>query len=187
MRDQGRRERTPKPFTAERAWNYLLFLLSRRAYTVAELRARLLRRGLPENEAEPLLTRLQELKLVDDAAYAEQYVRSRTQARGRLVLRRELTRKGVGEELVELEMAGLSPAQQADAATELLLKNAWRYHPAPLDTDAASVLSNEQAYERRQQLFKARGKAFGFLARRGFGSDAAAQALERVGWFGDDE
>ena len=61
MSDRGRRERKPKPFTPERAWNYLLFLLSRRAYTVAELRERLLRRGLPDGEAEPLLTRLQEL------------------------------------------------------------------------------------------------------------------------------
>lgn len=187
MSDRGRRERKPKPFTPERAWNYLLFLLSRRAYTVAELRERLLRRGLPDGEAEPLLTRLQELKLVDDAAYAEQYVRSRKQARGRLVLRRELTRKGVGEELVEQEMAGLSPTQQADAATELLLKNAWRYQPAPKEAGPDGVLSDEQAYAWRQQMFKARGKAFGFLARRGFGAEAAAQALERVGWFGDDE
>ncbi|MFA7460250.1 MAG: regulatory protein RecX, partial [Trueperaceae bacterium] len=85
----------PKPLTKERAWNYLLYILARRSYTVAELREKLLRRGLPAAEAEPLLQRLHELRLVDDSTFAEQYVSSRKRARGRLVLRRELQRKGV--------------------------------------------------------------------------------------------
>lgn len=188
MEDRRPRERKPKPFTAKRAWDYLLFLLSRRSYTVAELRDRLLRRGLPADEAEPLLERLAELRLVDDALYAEQYVQSRKQSRGRIVLRRELRRKGVSEDLVDKEVSELSGAQQADAATELLQKNAWRYRPpaAGVDSGDGSV-SDEQRYEHRQLVYKARAKAFGFLARRGFGADAAVQALERVGWFGDDD
>src|SRR5690606_33157442 len=64
-RAEGAEERKPKPFTPERAWNYLLWLLARRSYTVSELRQRLERRGLPEADAEPLLERLVELRLVD--------------------------------------------------------------------------------------------------------------------------
>lgn len=175
----------PKPFTKERAWNYLLFILARRSYTVAELREKLLRRGLPATESEPLLQRLQELRLVDDSTFAEQYVSSRKRARGRLVLRRELQRKGVAEELVERELATLSPEQQAQAATELLERNAWRYRPASDQPDPASHAGEEAAHARRQALLKARSKAFAFLARRGYTAEAAQQALQRTGWFED--
>ncbi len=177
-------QRPRKPFTPERAWEYLLFILARRMYTVAELRQRLARRGLPEADAEPLLARLVELRLVDDALYAEQYVHSRRTGRGRIALRQELNRKGVDEELVEQELEQLTPEQQADAATDLLRRNAWRYRPSDDDADANG---DEEAYERRQRLYKARSKAFAFLARRGFGADAAAAALESVGWFDADD
>lgn len=187
MTNRDPRQRTPKPFTAKRAWDYLLFLLARRSYTVAELRERLLRRGLPAEEAEPLLQRLAELRLVDDALYAQQYVSSRKRARGRIVLRRELRRKGVSEDLVNQELAGLSASQQVDAATALLEKHAWRYQPPAATPPPGGAYTDAATYERRQALQKARAKAFGFLARRGFPADAAVQALERVGWFGDDD
>lgn len=190
MPEREPRQRKARPFTAKRAWDYLLFLLSRRSYTVAELRERLARRGLPAEEGEPLLERLRELSLVDDALYAEQYVRSRKGERGRLVLRRELRRKGVSEELVEGELAELSADQQAEAAEALLVKNAWRYRPQP--SPAGGPVGHgsegfEQAHARRQQRHKARSKAFAFLARRGFSADAAVRALEQVGWFGDED
>lgn len=185
MARRRRGPRSSKPFTPERAWNYLLFILARRQYTVAELRERLLRRGLPAEEAEPLLERLAELKLVDDAMYAEQYVSSRKGSRGRLVLRRELNRRGVSEDLVEHELSELSPEQQAEAATTLLTKNAWRYQP-PAAAEQGGVETDEEAHERWNELRKARAKAFAFLARRGFTAEAAGQALERVGWFDDD-
>jgi len=189
MTYRGRRERKPKPFTKERAWNYLLFLLSRRSYTVAELRERLLRRGLPEEEAEPLLERLAELRLVDDALYAEQYVSSRKEARGRILIRQELRRKGVDPELVDSEVEELTPQQQADAATALLEKNAWRYRPSePAEgDDSGGAPDDAERFARREQVYKARAKAFGFLARRGFGAEAASAALERVGWFDHDD
>lgn len=170
-----------KPLTPERAWEYLLWLLSRRAYTVAELRQRLLRRGLLEEEAEPLLVRLEELQLVDDALYTEQYVRSRKGERGKLALRRELRRKGVHEELIAGELDALEPPQQLLAAAELLRKHAWRYQPKLPGEE--SILAD---HEVRTELLKARAKAFAFLARRGFSAGIAASALEEVGWFGDE-
>lgn len=186
-----RRDSAPRPFTPERAWNYLLFILSRRSYTVAELRERLVeRRGLPSEEAEPLLARLVELRLVDDASYTEQYVNSRLSARGRLALRRELKRKGVATDLIERELEGLSQEQQADAATALLERQAWRYRPTAADEgsfeDDDAVVSDQTAYELREQRYRARNRAFAFLARRGFSVDAATAALERVGWFKDE-
>ncbi|MFA7461131.1 MAG: regulatory protein RecX, partial [Trueperaceae bacterium] len=133
------------------------------------------------------LQRLHELRLVDDSTFAEQYVSSRKRARGRLVLRRELQRKGVAEELVERELEALSPEQQARAATELLQKNAWRYRPQSDQTQAGQEASEAASHARREQLLKARSKAFAFLARRGYTAEAAQQALQRTGWFEDHD
>lgn len=188
--EQGGERRKPRPFTPERAWEYLLFLLSRRAYTVAELRERLARRGLDEAEGERLLARLEELELVNDEAYAERYVSSRRASRGPLALRRELRRKGVAEELVDRELAPLGLEEQVEAAAQLLERNAWRYAPAREerpDEEDAVVLSDEEERARFDRRMKERAKAFAFLARRGFHADAASAAIERVGWFSDEE
>ncbi len=144
-------------------------------YTTAELTKKLLRRGIDEAEAARLIARLTELKLVDDAAYTDQYVSSRAGVRGRLGLRRELTRKGVAPELVEERLTELTPEGQLTAATALLRKNAWRYEPE----------SGEPPHH--DARLRARSKAFAFLARRGFTVDAVQGALEAVGWFEDDD
>lgn len=194
MAGNGRRRRPPGPLSPERAWDYLLFLLSRRMYTTAELTDKLLRRGIDEAEAARLVARLAELKLVDDVVYTDQYVDSRSSSRGRLGLRRELTRKGVAPELVEERLTELTPEGQLAAATALLRKNAWRYEPqaaqepqAGEEPHAAEEPPGGEERLRREARLRARSKAFAFLARRGFTVDAAQGALEAVGWFDDDD
>lgn len=200
MAGNGRRRRPPGPLSPERAWDYLLFLLSRRMYTTAELTDKLLRRGIDEAEAARLVVRLADLKLVDDVVYTDQYVNSRSSSRGRLGLRRELTRKGVAPELVEERLTELTPEGQLAAATALLRKNAWRYEPQaaqePQAAEEPQAGEEPQAAEeppggeerlRREARLRARSKAFAFLARRGFTVDAAQGALEAVGWFDDDD
>ncbi|MFA5568479.1 MAG: regulatory protein RecX [Trueperaceae bacterium] len=188
MAGNGRRRRPPGPLSPERAWDYLLFLLSRRMYTTAELTDKLLRRGIDEAEAARLVVRLADLKLVDDVVYTDQYVNSRSSSRGRLGLRRELTRKGVAPELVEERLTELTPEGQLAAATALLRKNAWRYEPqAAQEPQAAEEPPGGEERLRREARLRARSKAFAFLARRGFTVDAAQGALEAVGWFDDDD
>lgn len=185
----------PSRLEPDRAWEYLLWLLGRRAYTVDELRRKLRRRELDADTAEDLLERLQRLGLADDRAYAERYVSARRGHRGRVALRRELRRKGVAEALVADELVGLDDAQQRAAAVALLGKHAWRYHPDRTATaahprgagaagggaDGAGGPGDEDA--RREGRRRARARAFAFLARRGFPADVAAAALEEVGWW----
>ncbi len=165
--------------TRERAWEYLLNVLARQAYTVAELRSKLARRGVEEAMGEELLGRLVELKLVDDAEYAERYVAGRRQTHGRLALRRDLARRGVAEEVLAPPLGALDASQQASAAADLLRKNAWRYRPAEPEEDA-----EDDERTRFELLRKAEAKARAFLARRGFDPDAVEAAVEAVGWFG---
>lgn len=184
---EARVKRGPKPITTrEQAWEYLLLLLGRQAYTLAELRRKLERRGAGEL-ADELLARLVELRLADDAAYAEQYVAARSASRGRMALARELRAKGVDAELVGTEVGKLPHAQQVAAARELLERNAWRYRPQPgtgdgLTGGAGGSLDAERAAF--EALRRAKAKAFAFLARRGFEPDAVAEAIGAVGWFG---
>jgi regulatory protein len=189
------RQRRQRPLTREGAWEYLLRVLARQSYTVAELRRKLQLRGVPDGSVEELLARLQELRLVDDATYAEQYVASRKASRGRLALSQELRRKGIAEELAAQRVGALTSAQQLEAATALLNKNAWRYRPAvgrgAARTGEEQGVSPEHdlepgpEHESRVHLLKARAKAMGFLARRGFTADVATLAIESSGWFED--
>lgn len=171
----GTRRRAPRDLTPATAWEYLLESLARRAYTVAELRRKLVRRGLPEDDVTALLERLVELRLADDDAYAEQYVSARQGSRGRLALRQELRRKGIDAEVAAATLEPLDTAHQLDAASALLLRHAWRYRPAD-DPDAGEAA-------RRVARLKARARAMAFLARRGFSADVAGAALEASGWF----
>lgn len=178
-KEPGARRGKRAPPDRQRAWDYLLNVLSRQAYTVAELRRKLARREVPAPLAEELLARLQELNLVNDESFAEQYVTARRAARGRLALKNDLRRKGVSEEIVESEVAGLDGAQQLAAALALLEKNAWRYRPADQTGPAEGADEIEAVAERR----KAAARAKAFLARRGFTPDVVVSAVERVGWF----
>jgi SOS response regulatory protein OraA/RecX len=125
------------PLAPERAWDYALWLLGRQAYTASEVARAAARRGWTPRCAPRRVARLQELRLLDDRAYAEAYVRRRRDERGRLALRTELRRKGVAEALVEGVLAGddddpgLDDDQQLRAAAALLAKHAWRFEGRP--------------------------------------------------------
>jgi regulatory protein len=142
----------------ERAWNYALWLLGRQAYTGAQLREKLVRKGAAPETVARVLARLTELTLLDDAHYAEAYVHSRSRNKGALKLRQELLYKGVREELVEKALGTLEGSAQVEAARALLAKNLWRWRGEPRERYA---------------------KAYAFLARRGFPVDVVKAALER--------
>jgi len=189
--------RRPRPLEPDRAWPYLLDLLSRRDYTIAELASKLRRRGLDDDVVAPLLARLQELGLANDERYAEQYVASRRKARGRLALRRELQHRGIDASVVERELAPLSDQDQIEAATELLRRSAWRYQPGSLnrqggrkgDPALLRTTPSEGATTVRDAgrvAARERARAFAFLARRGFTAGVAGAAIAALGWWRDD-
>jgi regulatory protein len=99
-----------------------LRLLTDRARTRAKLAAALRRRGIADEVAERVLGRFSEVGLIDDAAFAEQWVRSRHSSRGlaRRVLAAELRRKGVGGQVVGKAVAALDRDAEAKRARELV-------------------------------------------------------------------
>jgi regulatory protein len=132
-----------------------LDLLTTRARTRAELAAELARRGFDDDVAVAVLDRLVEVGLLDDAAFAEQWVDSRHRNRGlgRRALSQELRRKGVDTETTDEAVAGLDAEAEAEKARELV-----RRRLPSLDRVEAPVAAR---------------RLVGMLARKGYGAGLA--------------
>lgn len=71
-------------------------LVNRRDYATGEVRERLLRDGYPPEVVEAVVERSRELRLLDDARFAETFVRTKVSSGwGRARIARELERRGI--------------------------------------------------------------------------------------------
>lgn len=133
-------------------------LLSHRAHSTSSLQKRLMEKGFEEDEAAYAVSRLCELQLLDDAAYAEELYRvCRAKGYGLMRVRQELRKRGVPQEIAEAALADFEPEE---AELVRFLKTKLRG-----STDRAAVKRATDA-----------------LFRRGFGWEeisAALAALQR--------
>ncbi|MDR7303120.1 regulatory protein RecX [Haloactinomyces albus] len=97
-------------------------LLAARARSRSELRQALLRKGIEDDIAEGVLQKFEDAGLVDDAAFAESWVRQRHeyQGLGRRALSAELRRKGVDDQAVVEALSGVDADAEAQRARELV-------------------------------------------------------------------
>ncbi|WP_327681130.1 regulatory protein RecX [Kitasatospora sp. NBC_00458] len=119
----SRRTRTEEPADPEaRARDICLRLLTGAAKTRKQLADALRKREIPDEVAEEVLTRLEEVGLIDDAAFARAWVESRHAVRGlsRRALAQELRTRGVTGEQAEQALAQLDHDDEAEAARELV-------------------------------------------------------------------
>jgi regulatory protein len=100
----------------------LLDQLTGAARTRAELATRLSRRGVPDDIAERLLDRFEEVGLVDDESFARAWVQSRQAGRGlaRRALAQELRRKGIDDEVARAALDEVDPDEEVATARELV-------------------------------------------------------------------
>jgi len=99
-----------------------LRLLTARARTRQELARVLRRKGVPDHAARTVLERLADVGLVDDGAFAEQWVRSRHvhHGLGRRALAVELRGKGVADDVVTGVLDDLDGEAERRRARELV-------------------------------------------------------------------
>lgn len=102
----------------------LLDTLTGQARTRQELADKLAKRGVPDDLAASLLDRFTEVGLIDDAAFARQWVESRHRSRGLAprALRQELRRKGVDDEAAAEALEQIDDDDQRAAARALVDK-----------------------------------------------------------------
>jgi regulatory protein len=144
-----------------------LHLLSRRDYTTAELRRKLLDREYPEADIDDAIARLASAGLLDDRRVALAHVRTATaiKGRGRLRIKRELEARGVDRTLVRELVAGIPAADDLAAIERFLARKRLPARPSPSD---------------RRRIFQQ-------LIRRGFPADAILKALRARGASPEDE
>src|ERR1044072_919252 len=136
-----------------------LRLLTARPRTRSELRQSLLRKGIEEDVADQVLGRLDEVGLVDAAAFAELWVRSRhtNQGLGRRALAMELRRKGVPDDVAAEAVATVDADAEEERARQLVRK---RLRGGPGADERARVR-----------------KLGGMLARRGYSEGLAFRVV----------
>jgi len=123
-RRKRKRERPEEEFVdpAVRARDVCLRLLTGTAKTRKQLADALRKREIPDEVAEEVLARFEEVGLIDDAAFAAAWVESRYAVRGlaRRALAQELRTRGVSGEVVEQAVAQVDADDEAQAARVLV-------------------------------------------------------------------
>lgn len=139
-----------------------LRLLTARARTRAELAGHLAKRGYPEDVSDKVLDRLEQVGLVDDADFAEQWVRSRraNAGKGRRALIAELRTKGVDNDVIDAVLAEDDPAAERNRAERLVADKLRREKLA--DGDDAKLAR----------------RLVGMLARRGYSQTMAFDVVK---------
>ncbi len=100
----------------------LLDMLTGQARSRAELESRLARRHVPEDVAQRLLDRFEDVGLVDDESFARMWVQSRQPGKGlaRRALAQELRRKGVADQTARAVLDEVDPEDEVEAARTLV-------------------------------------------------------------------
>ncbi|MFI1358898.1 recombination regulator RecX [Streptomyces sp. NPDC020898] len=152
---------------AERARAICLRLLTGTPRTRKQLADALRKREIPDDVAEKVLSRFEEVGLINDSAFADAWVESRHHGRGlaRRALVQELRTKGVDSTLIDEAVGQLDSEQEETTARELV----------------ARKLRATRGLDRDKRL----RRLAGMLARKGYPQGMALrvvrQALEEEG------
>ncbi|MGV1035881.1 MAG: regulatory protein RecX [Candidatus Nanopelagicales bacterium] len=119
-------------------------------------------RGIPDDAAAAVLDRFEEVRLIDDALFAQMWVRSRHSTRGlaRRVLKHELLAKGVSQEDIDVALEQIDDESERVASEDLARRK------------IRSMSRLERSAIKRRLL--------AVLVRRGYSSSVASKAVEVV-------
>ncbi|MEW6720036.1 MAG: RecX family transcriptional regulator [Thermodesulfobacteriota bacterium] len=136
-------------------------MLARRPLSEGEVAFRLARKGHAESDVPPVLARLRELRLLDDAALCRQLVRSWREGRmyGPAKIAGKLSVRLFPRHIIEEALREECPAADVEEAAARALKKKFR-GGIPAGREGAA-------------------KAYRFLAGRGFPPDACRKAVGR--------
>ncbi|MGW6583016.1 recombination regulator RecX [Streptomyces globisporus] len=146
----------------EQARNICLRLLTGTPRTRKQLADALRKREIPDEAAEEVLARFEDVGLIDDAAFAGAWVESRHHGRGlaRRALVRELRTKGVDSAVIDEAVGQLDSDQEEETARELV----------------ARKLRSTRGLDRDKRL----RRLAGMLARKGYGEGMALRVVRQA-------
>lgn len=125
-----------------RAYNRALDYLSGQLRSEREVEDKLASLEIESAVIEDTLQRLRELRLVDDQAYANAYVRTvrNTSDKGPIVIRQNLRRKGIGENLIDQALEEFAGDEQVENGLVVANKLAKHYARKPFSTQKQKVI-----------------------------------------------
>jgi regulatory protein len=161
--DQAARERLSSAADVEAAYRTALRALERRGFARSDLGRRLQRKGHPREAVAAALERLAAVGLLDDAAFAANYVETRgPRGRGPSRLTRDLMAMGVERRLIDRALA--AHVSEGTGSTAI---------PLALATRRAAQLGDLPRPVKRRRLLA-------FLARRGFSGREIGEIVRRL-------
>ncbi|KPI19874.1 Regulatory protein recX [Actinobacteria bacterium OK074] len=146
----------------EQARAICLRLLTGTPRTRKQLADALRKREIPDDAAEQVLSRFEEVGLINDSAFADAWVESRHHGRGlaRRALARELRTKGVDSALIDEAVGRLDTEQEEATARELVDRK----------------LRSTRGLDRDKRL----RRLAGMLARKGYSEGTALRVVRRA-------
>jgi regulatory protein len=161
--DEALHERLTRAADAEAAYRSMLRSLELRSFARGDLARRLVRKGHPREAVDAALERVEHLGLLDDAAFARNYVQTRApRGRGPARLVRDLLSMGVARQLIDQAIAAEWP-EGSDRTSA----------PLALATRRAAQLGALPAPAKRRRLLA-------YLARRGFSGHEVTRIVSDV-------
>jgi regulatory protein len=139
-----------------------LRMLDRRAYSRAELRTALRRRGVPDDAADRVLDRFTAIGLIDDAALAEGYASAQHRTRGlsARAVAVKLRRRGIPDDTAAAAVAQIDRHSEQEAARAVVTRR------------LRSMSGLDPAVQARRLV--------GTLARKGYPPGVASEAVREA-------
>lgn len=148
------KKRDSKKKSLDSAFRYLSY----RMRSEKEMRDKLKEKEYGSDIIEETIKRLYELKYIDDKEFTKSWVAQRVSGRGRFVLRRELLKKGIDNEIIEFELKNIDDKQEIKNAKDLVEKK-----------------KKFSGIKDRNELYK---KVGDFLTRRGYSYDVVKIVID---------
>ena len=154
----------PRTIDSEPAlYDAAIKILMRRAHSVSEMKKALIRRTADEDLIQKVLARLKQNGLIDDARYAKQFARQRTEIRhqGKYRVARELRARGVPDRHIETAIEEISANSDEAAMVRQRIDRKLKFLRGEIDDRKIASL-------------------YRTLLRAGFSSDTIRRELKRA-------
>jgi regulatory protein len=154
----------PRTIDSEPAlYDAAIKILMRRAHSVSEMKKALIRRTADEGLIQKVIARLKQNGLIDDARYAKQFARQRTEIRhqGKYRVARELRARGVPDHHIETAVEELAANTDEAAMVRQRIQRKLKFLRGEIDDRKIASL-------------------YRTLLRAGFSSDTIRRELKRA-------
>lgn len=139
----------------------LVKYMGTRLRTEKQLKDYLKSKGYAEKTVDYCMSKLKEYNFINDEQYVTAYIESNKNKKGKTLLKQELKQKGIGEKLLEDNLA-------------------------EYETDEKAIENLANKYLKNKQLSKDNfSKVYRYLFSKGFGSDEILRVIKRI--FNNDE